>query len=322
MPLEIEPPIFFWTQKEYQFLSNFYAHPFEWEGKTWKTVEHAFQAVKSEDEATQEDIRNAATPKEAKQLGRAVKLRADWEEMKYVFMRDMVLHKFRNEPLRSKLLATGNADIYEDSPFDKIWGTGIKGAPGPGKNWLGLILMEVRGKLRSETHPEAGKDTSQIPKGLYCYTLHKAGFDSKGVLSMDTTKCPYHDYVEEQGLKGSQNNGYCRYLERGDWDGFGLSLLWDQVKECGVNDDIDRENDPQFQPIPLPEFIDSLEAFSRLGTVLKVYPLLDVVFIYTLDGKIAHYVGIAGGQWKLFESGEMSSADAKIYAEEWASKLQ
>lgn len=33
-----------------------------------------------------------------------------------------------------------------------------------------------------------------------------------------------------------QENGYCSYLQKGDWD-LSLGLLWDQVKECGINEE-------------------------------------------------------------------------------------
>jgi len=231
MTIKIDPPIFFWTQKEYGFLSNFHVFPFEWEGKTWKTSEHAFQAMKTLDPVAQEDIRRAATPALSKKLGRAVVLRSDWEQVKYSIMREIVAAKFKNEPLRSKLIATGNADIYEDSPYDKIWGTGKLGSVGEGQNLLGDVLMSVRGKLKAELRKEWGKDVTVIPKGVYCYRGDYV--------------CPYWDYVQAQGLKGTQNNGYCHYLERGDWDAYGVGLLWDQCKECGENegwDEIEEEN--------------------------------------------------------------------------------
>ena len=58
-----------------------------------------------------------------------------------------------------------------------------------------------------------------IPKGDYCY-------DENGI-------CPYWDIKLD---KPEQENGYCKYLNRGDWEVDYLSLLWDQVKECGVNE--------------------------------------------------------------------------------------
>ena len=33
-----------------------------------------------------------------------------------------------------------------------------------------------------------------------------------------------------------QNNGYCHYLEQGDWQQDGVAFLWDQCKECGVKE--------------------------------------------------------------------------------------
>ena len=86
------------------------------------------------------------------------------------------------------------------------------------------------------------KDTSLIPKGLYCE-------EKKGA-------CPYWSLISN---RPNQENGYCAFLEKSDWDlneeassrevysarafqGFRsahflkLSNLWDGVKECGRND--------------------------------------------------------------------------------------
>lgn len=61
---------------------------------------------------------------------------------------------------------------------------------------------------------------NKIPKGHYCY-------DDKGT-------CPYWDI---DNTKLYQENGYCNYLGKGDWD-LDLSLLWDMVKECRINDEV------------------------------------------------------------------------------------
>lgn len=50
---------------------------------------------------------------------------------------------------------------------------------------------------------------------------------------LQTRTCPYWRVIEGQP---EQANGYCDYLERGDFDD-GTFLLWDQVKECGINRD-------------------------------------------------------------------------------------
>jgi len=65
---------------------------------------------------------------------------------------------------------------------------------------------------------------SIIPEGNYCYTLGADGrFQTCSFWHSDLTR-------------PGQENGYCAYLKRGDWDNNGLGLLWDQCKECGVNE--------------------------------------------------------------------------------------
>ena len=62
----------------------------------------------------------------------------------------------------------------------------------------------------------------QIPKGLYCY-------DEKG-------KCPFWELKKG---KSKQENGYCHYLDWGDWMSADGGLLWDQCKACGINEDLE-----------------------------------------------------------------------------------
>lgn len=48
--------------------------------------------------------------------------------------------------------------------------------------------------------------------------------------------CPF--WVRLPGFH-RQMNGYCHFLKEGDMTEPGTSLIWDSVKECGVNDDWD-----------------------------------------------------------------------------------
>lgn len=75
------------------------------------------------------------------------------------------------------------------------------------------------------------KDTSVIPKGEYCYTGGR--IDSTDGHRKRYGICPYWSRRDD---KPEQANGYCSYLEQGDWEENGTQLLWDQVKECGVID--------------------------------------------------------------------------------------
>jgi ribA/ribD-fused uncharacterized protein len=140
-------PIFFWSMKEFESFSNFFPSVFILDGKSWPTVEHYFQAMKTLDEDAQEAIRLAKTPSQSKRMGRLVELRSDWEDVKINVMLRALREKFSKDPLKSLLISTGDRQIYEDSPHDKIWGTGVLGKSGTGQNLLGISLMLVRGEL-------------------------------------------------------------------------------------------------------------------------------------------------------------------------------
>ena len=143
--------IFFYSKTEqFVWLSNFSRHGFECDGKYWLTVEHYFQAAKfvPTDFAYSETIRIAENPKKAKALGRSRKhpLRIDWELVKDDIMRSGVLRKFEtHREIQLALLETNDEELIENAPSDYYWGCGRTGT---GKNMLGIILMEVREKLR------------------------------------------------------------------------------------------------------------------------------------------------------------------------------
>lgn len=130
---------------EFEFLSNFYDSVIYVDGDRFPTVEHAYQASKTLDPWSRRMIRNALTPGKAKQLGKGVKLRPDWEEKKVEMMRVFVQKKFENPFLGPMLLETGDAEIIEENTWgDREWGV----CKGEGKNLLGKILMSVRDELR------------------------------------------------------------------------------------------------------------------------------------------------------------------------------
>lgn len=133
----------------YRFLSNFY--PCDVGG--WPSVEHAFQAAKTDATMWRLRIRQAPTPGAAKRLGAQVPLRADWEDIKVNQMRALLRLKFRFAPLRTKLLQTGEAELVEGNRWhDNFWGACScdKCTPVPKQNWLGILLMEIREGLHDD----------------------------------------------------------------------------------------------------------------------------------------------------------------------------
>jgi hypothetical protein len=141
--------------------SQWWAQPFEADGVSYATGEHYMMAGKARlfgDEATVAEILGAATPKEAKELGRKI-ANFDgelWNAHKYEIVRKGNFHKFSAHKELAEFLCNTNAHILvEASPVDTIWGIGLKGedekAQNPnlwrGENLLGFALMEVRDAL-------------------------------------------------------------------------------------------------------------------------------------------------------------------------------
>lgn len=136
---------------KYYFLSNFYKATVTFDGITYTNNEAAFQAQKVLDHNTRLEF-SKLDPSQAKRKGRSVKLREDWEEVKYGLMYEICKAKFtQNLGLKELLLSTGDSYLEEGNTWgDKIWGT----VNGIGLNKLGLVLMDIRNELTAEVKME------------------------------------------------------------------------------------------------------------------------------------------------------------------------
>ena len=129
---------------KYYWLSNFYHSLLVYEGFQYPSVENAFQAAKVFGEDRKKFQFCSAA--EAKKLGRKVKLRSDWEKVKFSIMKEILRAKFSNPILRRKLLETGNEVLVEGNTWgDRVWGV----CNGSGQNWLGKLLMKIREEIRN-----------------------------------------------------------------------------------------------------------------------------------------------------------------------------
>jgi len=137
---------------EHDFLSNFYPSPIEMDGAEYPTIEHAFQAAKTQDFARRRAIRDADSPSKAKQMGRRIKRREDWFDVSLSIMESLIRQKFTRYPdLHQKLLNTGSTSLIEgnnwgDKFYGAVWDTHQN--QWIGENHLGKILMKVRDELR------------------------------------------------------------------------------------------------------------------------------------------------------------------------------
>ncbi len=98
-------------QGEHRWLSNFWPAEVEWEGTTYATVEHAYQAAKFPAESgVREAIRDCPTPGKAKRLAHSCKdlMSHDHQARKVGVMEALLRSKFALPGLRDQLLATGD----------------------------------------------------------------------------------------------------------------------------------------------------------------------------------------------------------------------
>jgi ribA/ribD-fused uncharacterized protein len=133
--------------KEFQgnerWLSNFTPCEVVLDGATYPSIENAFHAAKTRYLEERQPFLHI-TAGQAKRAGKKVTLREDWDEVKLEVMEDLTRQKYSRDPLKAKLLGTGNRDIQEGNVWgDTFWGI----CKGEGSNHLGVIIMKIRDEI-------------------------------------------------------------------------------------------------------------------------------------------------------------------------------
>ena len=129
---------------DYAFLSNFYPVEVRYKGILFPSSENAYQAAKLGlgDLEGWKQFENISAS-QSKKLGKKLKIREDWESVKLGIMEEILAIKFSKPILKQLLLGTGDAELIEGNWWhDTYWGVG--------KNHLGILLMNLRNKIRLE----------------------------------------------------------------------------------------------------------------------------------------------------------------------------
>jgi ribA/ribD-fused uncharacterized protein len=158
MAPETQSPLFFWreTEQPYGFLCQWFLSPFQEGNITFSTAEHYMMY---------HEILATKSPAEAKFLARTVNMSRDkgklWEKQKYAIVERGNLFKFtQNEELGRRLMETGDRELVEASPNDRVWGVGFpaefaeENRSAWGMNLLGSALTSVRERLRYSREEE------------------------------------------------------------------------------------------------------------------------------------------------------------------------
>jgi ribA/ribD-fused uncharacterized protein len=150
--------VYFWSIKDKDFscFSQWYPTEFEEDGILFNCSEQYMMAHKAllfSDITIYDKIMKTSSPKQMKSLGRKIKNfdHKIWEKERYSIVLNGNMLKFgSNTDILDILQSTGDSIIAEASPYDKIWGIGMKKRKGlvrkdwNGLNLLGYVLMEVR----------------------------------------------------------------------------------------------------------------------------------------------------------------------------------
>jgi ribA/ribD-fused uncharacterized protein len=145
----IDTIYFYEPEGRWGFLANFSTHSIRLHDRTWRTVEHFFQAQKFAGTFREDAIEQTSSPSSAKALAKswARYKRRDWSGVRLLIMREAIWAKFtQHNDLALLLLSTDEKNIVEKTNHDRFWGCDQDGR---GSNMMGKILMEVRADLRT-----------------------------------------------------------------------------------------------------------------------------------------------------------------------------
>lgn len=145
------------TEKPYGAFSNLYRRPIEFEGRTYPTAEHAYQAGKARRAAVRDWLLAAPSPALLAMAAHGLytwDVVPNWSNIKFNRMRAVLHAKFtQHDDLTQLLISTDDARLVEsarvDNPVNRLWGE----VNGRGRNMLGELLMEVRAQLREDRRP-------------------------------------------------------------------------------------------------------------------------------------------------------------------------
>lgn len=127
---------------KYDFLSNFFDHPIEYEGQSYKTSEHAYQAAKFDDPEIKNKIRECEYPGKAKRMAREYSehIRPAWHDESIGIMYNILSIKFSDPKLKDRLREVDEPIVEDNTWNDTFWGV----CDGVGQNILGKLLERIK----------------------------------------------------------------------------------------------------------------------------------------------------------------------------------
>jgi ribA/ribD-fused uncharacterized protein len=139
------------NEKPYGVFSNLFKCQLVFQGVSYPTAEHAYQAGKAIKPAVRDWILAAPSPALAAMAAHGLyvwDVVPNWAQIKFDRMRGVLHAKFtQNSDLADLLISTGKSRLVEagtvNNAVNRLWGE----VDGKGENMLGVMLMELREEL-------------------------------------------------------------------------------------------------------------------------------------------------------------------------------
>lgn len=138
----------------HDFLSPNYCAPLSYRGRTAPSLAHHYWAARAPSDKVREFIYDAPVPAVARRIALMHPAPAGWDQhQRSEVMGELLQEKFQGH-LLDQLLGTGDALLLTTNLIhDQFWGACLcaRHAPWPGKNRLGITLMQLRSELRGDS---------------------------------------------------------------------------------------------------------------------------------------------------------------------------
>lgn len=140
------------SERPYGAFSNLFRRDIVFEGETFRTSEHAYQAGKARKESVRKWLMDAPSPALLAMAAHGLyywDVSPGWATTKFDRMRAVLRAKFtQHADLGALLVSTEDSRLVEsatvDNEVNRLWGE-VNGA---GRNMLGVMLMELRAELQ------------------------------------------------------------------------------------------------------------------------------------------------------------------------------
>ncbi len=132
---------------KYEYLSTFHTCQIKYHGYYYNNAYSVYQGQKLLDQSNHVAVAYrkicAFDWKKAMQYRMKLQIRDDWSLVKESILKDIIIHKFRQNSVLAATLKHTQSEILYTTPDDLFWGI----FEGKGLNKLGNILMQVRDEL-------------------------------------------------------------------------------------------------------------------------------------------------------------------------------